>query len=291
MVKTGNYTYEVIKTEKDIPVRCFRYTVPVGRPVPAHWHDSLEVVRVERGWMYVDVDQERKQLKQGDFLLISSEKIHATFTGQGTVTEVLQIPDQFLKPLFPDETGLQFASEVEAAEGRSPGEDCAPSEICKEAGLLIHRMCSVYEQRKQDYLLEFHMLLYRFLYILNSGLRLYARKEEEQKANPERQRLKKVMEFVNLHYREKIRLEEAAAQVALNKEYFCRFFRKSMGVSFMDYVNEVRFSRVCEELFDSSENIMTLLEAHGFGNYKLFMKMFREQYGGTPARMRREYQR
>lgn len=95
-----------------------------------------------------------------------------------------------------------------------------------------------------------------------------------------------VMDYVNRNYRGKITLEEAAELVSLNKEYFCRLFKHHMGMPLMEYVNEIRFYHVCEDLFSTETGVMTLLEDHGFTNYKLFMKMFHERYHGTPSRVR-----
>ena len=39
-------------------------------------------------------------------------------------------------------------------------------------------------------------------------------------------------DYVNEHYTEKLSLEEVANQVGFSREYFCRFFKKCMGITF-----------------------------------------------------------
>jgi len=76
--------------------------------------------------------------------------------------------------------------------------------------------------------------------------------------------------------------------VALNPEYFCRFFKKNMGMTFLEFVNQVRFSHICEDILRTDTSITELLVRHGFTNYKLFRRMFYEKYGCTPSAKRKE---
>ena len=53
------------------------------------------------------------------------------------------------------------------------------------------------------------------------------------------ERLGEICDFVEHHYKEEITLQDAADELGLNREYFCRFFAKNMGISFLpDYVTE-----------------------------------------------------
>ena len=50
------------------------------------------------------------------------------------------------------------------------------------------------------------------------------------------ERLEQICMYVDHHYREEMTLQEAADELGLNQEYFCRFFKQSTGSSFMRYV-------------------------------------------------------
>ena len=90
------------------------------------------------------------------------------------------------------------------------------------------------------------------------------------------------------HYAEEITLGEAAEEAGLNKEYFCRFFKKQMGSTFLEYQNELRLSHIYHDLLTTNDLIQTILERHGFTNDKLFRRMFRERFEKTPSQVRRE---
>lgn len=96
------------------------------------------------------------------------------------------------------------------------------------------------------------------------------------------------MDFVNAHYYEAISLRDAASTVALNLEYFCRFFKENMGLTFPEFVDQVQYSHVCDDLLRTDISITELLTHHRFTNYKFFRRMFQERYGGTPQAKRKE---
>ena len=54
-------------------------------------------------------------------------------------------------------------------------------------------------------------------------------------------------------------------------------------MTFLEYVNSIRLSHIHQDLLNTNYSISELLERHGFTNYKLFSKMFRDTYGCSPS--------
>ena len=54
-----------------------------------------------------------------------------------------------------------------------------------------------------------------------------------------------------------------------------------MGVTYFQYLNEIRLSHIYRDLTSTDLPLKVLLEKHGFTNYKLFRKMFYEQFATT----------
>lgn len=292
----SSYIYEVIKTEPDIPAKCFSYTDPIGFLVPAHWHNSIEILQIQKGRLHVTLGEQKLVLETGCFLIVNSRVIHSTFCEKGTEAEVVQIPIPFLKKYLPGMEGRSFYTQPvntcmkenglspDAPRQRKEDEESGPDRI----GWLISKLNQLNRDRGETFLVRFHSLLFELMYQIYVCCSVPEQAGQINLDDVNRERLTKVMNYVNQNYRERITLEQTASLVALNKDYFCRFFRSNMGMPFVDYVNEVRFSHVCRELFETDHNIMTVLEDNGFTNYKLFMKMFRARYHMTPSRKRKE---
>lgn len=74
----------------------------------------------------------------------------------------------------------------------------------------------------------------------------------------------------------------------LQPTYFCRMFKKYMGVTFLEYQNELRLSKIYQDLLHTDDPVNEILERHGFTNYKLFRRMFQEHFGDTPLHVRKK---
>ena len=99
-------------------------------------------------------------------------------------------------------------------------------------------------------------------------------------------RMGEIAAYIDCHYAEPISLEEIASHFYLSREYFSRFFKKHMGITFSQYLNEVRMAHVYSDIRNTRTGIMELAERHGFASYKLFNQMFRATYGCTPRQVR-----
>lgn len=102
------------------------------------------------------------------------------------------------------------------------------------------------------------------------------------------ERLGEIITYIEEHHAEQISLESIASHFYLSREYFSRFFKKNMGVTFTRYVNQVRLMHIYHDILNTQDGILELAERHGFTNYKLFNRMFHEIYGCTPREIRRD---
>lgn len=103
-------------------------------------------------------------------------------------------------------------------------------------------------------------------------------------------RLEDITRYIEEHHAEPLSLETIASHFYLSREYFSRFFKKNIGVTFTRYLNQVRLMYIYQDICNTTAGIMELGELHGFTNYKLFNKMFHEIYGCAPREMRKNNQ-
>ena len=87
---------------------------------------------------------------------------------------------------------------------------------------------------------------------------------------------------------EPISIAMIASLVHLQPEYFCRKFKRLMGQTYLEYLNDVRLSYVYEDLIHTTQHLNAILDRHGFTNYKLFRRLFHEKIGCTPGELRKK---
>lgn len=277
--------HENITGTEDFP---FMYRIEIidGEYTPNHWHESLEIIYIESGHLKVEINGKAMDLYGDDYIIINSGDIHnSTFIGP-TKHCLLQLPPSFLNTIISDYSNIRFENPALPGYGVSAG--IRGNEISDRIRGNLALMSSVFSHKNEGYRSAFLSLLYDLLFILDTEAKVHVSEGVRTKTDKNRQMLTNVTTYVSHHYMEPIRLSDAASIAGLQQEYFCRFFKKFMGISFMDYVNEIRFSHVYSDLISSDFSIQSLLEKHGFNNYKLFMRMFKTRYNCTPSQKRKQ---
>ena len=61
-----------------------------------------------------------------------------------------------------------------------------------------------------------------------------------------------------------------------------------MGTTFIKYLNNIRLEQVYMELVNTDCNIDEIITKNGFTNYKTFIKLFKQEYGCSPDKKRRQ---
>lgn len=276
------HTHENVQIQPNIQVHFLTYE-DSNFLVNNHWHNSLEILLIKSGKMNIWINDHLTQLGKNQIIIINSKDIHSTKCLEPTNVQLLQIPYALLKVSIPDIDDIRFDPDIIL--------DCTQKlETLKTLYELLTKMGDVYETKDTGYALRFSSIIYELLYILVRDCRVDVSSTRKHKNSITHKRLITIMDYVNIHYSEPISLNEAANLISLNPEYFCRFFKKNMGTTFLDYVNEIRLSHVFQDIQNTDKTITGILAIHGFTNYKLFLKMFHEKYGCTPIQIRKSKQ-
>ena len=95
------------------------------------------------------------------------------------------------------------------------------------------------------------------------------------------------MKYVENHYGERLTIETMAAVSGFSQSHFMKFFKNTMGVSFIEYLNDYRLTMAARLLLASSDAIVAISAECGFENLSYFNRMFRRKYGVTPSEYRK----
>lgn len=111
----------------------------------------------------------------------------------------------------------------------------------------------------------------------------------EKKYNDiEGQRMSAVFEYTMNHFQKEITLNTIAAEAAMTKNAFCRYFRKRTNKTYVTFLNELRIEEACKLLLVNTEfTIAEIAELCGFQNISNFNRVFKTQKGKTPRAFRK----
>lgn len=101
--------------------------------------------------------------------------------------------------------------------------------------------------------------------------------------------IKLALQNINENYKNKISLKTVADKLHTNPSYLSMLFKQQMGVTFTDYLNEIRINRACELLSNTSYNLVDISILSGFDDQSYFSKVFKKLKGVTPKDFRKSH--
>lgn len=259
----------------------FRHSHDNGFFVSNHWHNAMELIYIIKGDMEVQIEGKTSLYEEGSIVLVNSRLVHSTKMTEENETLLIQIPFPLLKKYIPDIQRITFDFYYFTC-------DSEKQKKVQHVKELVNRMLLISNEHPDGETLLFNSLLFDLLYTLYHNFRKEQQLTYYRKHEKNLDRLEPVLEYINRNYQSQITLAEIASIISFQPEYFCRFFKKNMGITYLQYLNEVRLSHIYNDLLTTEEPLYQLLELHGFQNYKVFRRMFYDKFGDTPGNVRKK---
>ena len=279
-MKSKEISHEIIDVPVDTNVK-FRTSTDPGSYIPMHWHRAVEIIYMQEGSLDVTIESENFTIQKGDCIVINGNILHSTKCTSPNTAILLQIPLDFMEKYIPDLGQLIFLFDFRTKEQKQQTKQAMFKTILEQLQLINN-------VRPDGYLLRFNSLIFELLFQLYHNFAVKILQSNTSQKKKDMNRLEPVLDYISKHYREPISLNEIAEVACLQTGYFCRFFRKKMGITFLEYQNEYRLSFIYRDLITTRDPVHVILERHGFTNYKLFRRMFLEHFGNTPTQIRKQ---
>lgn len=94
--------------------------------------------------------------------------------------------------------------------------------------------------------------------------------------------------YLAFHFHEPIRLPTLAAEIArCSPGHLARLFRDELGVSFSDYLIDLRLQKASDLLRTTERAVVAIARATGYEDPSRFAAHFRRRFGRTPAEYRK----
>lgn len=247
---------------------------------PPHWHKAVELLLFVKGRVTCKFENSTLQAKPGSIHIINSHELHATKCSRNARYLCVHIlPSQMCK-FVPNFEQLSFSLAFDP-------EDQVKAIAYEQLRIHLQEILRQTEEAHLAYKLERQARLFAVTALLVKHFSQPLPVEEVKLQRSDMVRLEPVLDYIQLHHAEELPLEEAADSMGLNKEYFCRLFKKNMGVSYLQYVYQIRTTAFCRDLETTDDPIGEIAERHGFRDPKILNQYFREIYGCTPSEKRK----
>ena len=97
-----------------------------------------------------------------------------------------------------------------------------------------------------------------------------------------------ILRYIQLHYREKVTLEDLAANVNINRFSISKLINQHFGCTLPDIINQYRIFDACQLLINTNDSILEISDKIGYGSLNSFNRNFIRRFGVTPNEFRKQ---
>lgn len=255
-----------------------------------HWHEHFEIIVMEQGHAVFHIDSQPYEAHQGDIIMVPSGGLHVGYSlSDGDIRYISIV---FHRSLFNDwahdplhekfvvpylDNSLQFP--VKITEEAPPGLDYH---------VLLSGIIAEYQRKGPAHQLiiknQLHLM---FILLSRAFLPHQQTSKPKERLSINRERFKPLLEYLEVHFADKITIEIAAKSVNLNPYHFCKTFKKLTGRTFIDYVNVYRMDQAERLLLETHLSITEIAGLTGCDNPNYFTKLYKQYKGVTPSQARK----
>ena len=114
-------------------------------------------------------------------------------------------------------------------------------------------------------------------------------KQGQSKIEMEDNRIAKTVLYIRKHLNEAIELEKLAEISCLSKDHFIRLFKKELGTTPLQYLNQKKIEKAQLLLITEELAVKEIAFQLAFDDYSYFNRLFKKTTGVTPQEYRRLY--
>ncbi len=242
-----------------------------------HFHQDIELLYILEGAVDIFIENKVSHLKSEDIFIVNANRKHSFATDGSVLMFRLMISYQL------------------AAEASKNGDvlfwcdsSVSDSERYNELRRLLRDMLRHYVESR-DYIRTFGYLsdCYAVLEHLAANFMMSATDlligEEDDRYED---RLRQINNYINNNFDQAISMKELSEKLYLSNGYLSRFFKKNYGMSFANYLSNVRVYHASDDLLYTDEPITRIAYNNGFASAALFNKVFKKITGLTPTEYR-----
>lgn len=254
---------------------------------PMHWHNEMEIVYVISGEFDECIDLESYHVKKGDIILISPCSLHSfkQHEDKSAVFRSVIFDFNMLTGKNTDGCSIKYFTPFLENQYMSPMVISSDAAYYEELRNCLTKLISLYDEKGNFFEIRIKAELYNLFYILFSYFFELEADETNLKDNTTRN-IKNILDYISENYMKQITIDELADNINLSKHYFMRFFKKYMGMTCIEYINDYRLNVAANLLLTTNMQVTEVSSRIGISNLSYFNRIFKKKYHMTPKEYR-----
>lgn len=263
-----------------LPVACYETIINqnVHGYIPLHWHDELQFILVIKGQSIFQVNGEDIVVGEGEGLFINSGCLHMAkdMDDSNCAYICLNVSPSFI---LSQELYATYVTPYIQATNLSYLQ-LHPNELWGKNILdAVRKINELIRKKSLYYELDiFIQLTSIWKNLVINGFQLKYERMEMLKSH----RMKQMLDWIHTHYADKILLEDIARAGQLSRSECCRYFKKFLKKTPLNYVIEYRIQKSLILLQKDHLNVTEVAYQVGFNSTSYFIDRFRRYMKMTP---------
>jgi AraC-like DNA-binding protein len=242
-----------------------------------HVHNEIEIGLVLDGEVEINMQEKKLILKSGDIYYLNAMEVHElNAQTNNAVILCVQFSPRFIAAYYPNiHKAFVMVSSLRDSFLQQEIRYQIVQVLCVELGYN-------FIARPLNYQFKCVSMLNMALFIIFSIVPVKIQSPEElAKRSSWNIRLKRILDYIDNNFQDKLLLGDIAQRERLSMTYLSHLFKDTLNKTFQDYVSEKRFDYACNLLKNTDDKIIDICLASGFSDVRYLNKMCRKTFGCT----------
>lgn len=243
-----------------------------------HWHDYFEIEIILEGSFIHKLNNQNYTYTRGDVCILNYSDFHTHILETNEQVSAYNINfDEFA---VSDEIVSILLSHDKPLIGHFEGDEL--QNLIKDVELLRSELNSA------DDALKIHYLSASFTKLLITILRKCSTENIIGTFQPSYAPFHKAVSLIKCHFRENLTLAQLSKMVGLTPNYLGSLFKANLGMTYTEYITELRLKHAKNLLSHSDFGIEYIASNSGFPSYSYFIQSFKKFHGITPKQYQKQ---
>lgn len=273
--------YEYISHNNDAYYRAYPIFSDYSKP---HYHNDFELLYVLNGGLLATVNQKSIEVHPYECLVIDPKSVHSLLKhSHDTVLLAINFSPDICQKFYKHFKSIRFRDVLITQEDHP--------EILHSLNTFYEDLLQLNQKKPEGYQLKSVTNLISMIYLMIQELphdfidsENISEQEKENEA-----RFERIIGYITANYDRKLTLSEIAQSENLNVYYLSHYFKKTVGITFQEYLCKIRLSNAIQFILNSPERSLSEIALEvGFSDLRYMKKAFRELYDCSITEFRKK---